>query len=245
MSIKEGLNLNNIPRHIAVIMDGNGRWAKQQGEIRSFGHHHGVSSVRDVVEGCVEVGVEYLTIYAFSTENWNRPELEINALMEILVTSLKNETPLLNENGISLNAIGDINKLPESCQNTLQEAIDETSHNKRMQLNIALSYSGRWDILNSVQTIVKDVLDGKLSQDEINEDLFSSYLSTAGMPDPELMIRTSGEMRISNYLLWQLAYTELYITPKLWPDFKKEDFFEAIGSYQNRERRFGKTGEQV
>ena len=245
MSFRDSLDLNKVPKHIAVIMDGNGRWARQQGEIRTFGHHHGVSSVRDLVEACVELGVKYLTIYAFSTENWNRPEIEINTLMEILVTSLRNETPMLNKNGISLNAIGDIDKLPEGCQKTLSEAIEETSSNKAMTLNIALSYSGRWDIVNSVKSIIRDVVDGKVKVDEINDDLFSSYLSTAGMPDPELMIRTSGEMRISYYMLWLLAYTELYITPKLWPDFKKEDFFEAIHSYQNRERRFGKTGDQV
>ena len=245
MSIKESLDTVNVPSHVAVIMDGNGRWAKQQGELRTFGHHHGVSSVREVVEGCVEVGVKYLTIYAFSTENWNRPEIEVMALMEILVASLKNETPLLNKNGIRLNAIGDIDKLPPTCRATLEEALHETSTNSNMTLNIALSYSGRWDIVNAVKSIVGDIKEGKMEVDEINDTLFSSYLSTAGMPDPELMIRTSGEMRISNYLLWQLAYTELYITSKLWPDFKKEDFFEAIRSYQNRERRFGKTGDQI
>ena len=226
-------------------MDGNGRWAKKQGEFRSFGHEHGVKSVRETVEGCVELGVKYLTLYAFSTENWNRPKEEIDALMNILVHSILNEMPTLSKNGIRLNAIGNLDTLPENCLKTLNDAIKSTSENKNLTLTLALSYSGRWDMLNAVKEIIKDVQNNTLDLDSLNDEKFSTYLSTVGLPDPELMIRTSGELRISNFLLWQLAYSELYITEVLWPDFRRKDLEEAIQNYQSRERRFGKTSEQV
>ena len=242
---KEDLLQKVIPSHIAVIMDGNGRWAKKAGEMRSFGHEQGVEAVRDVVEGCVEVGVKYLTLYAFSTENWNRPQEEVEALMGILVNSIVNEMETLNKNKIRLNSIGDLTKLPINCRGTLEEAIEETASNEAMTLTLALSYSGRWDIMSAVKSVSEDVMHGKIDIDDLNEELFSSYLSTSEMPDPELMIRTSGEVRISNFLLWQLAYSELYITEVLWPDFRKNHLFEAIYNYQHRERRFGKISEQL
>lgn len=239
------LENTNIPRHIAIIMDGNGRWAKKQGEFRAFGHEHGVKSVRDTVEACVEFGVEYLTLYAFSTENWNRPQEEIDALMNILVNSILSEMPTLMKNGIKLTAIGNTQTLPDNCKKTLQEAIDQTAGNSNLTLTLALSYSGRWDVLHAVKKIIEDTKNNTLDIESLNEEMFSEYLSTKGMPDPELMIRTSGEVRISNFLLWQLAYSELYITDVLWPDFRKEDLVKAINSYQARERRFGKTSEQI
>ena len=239
------IDKTNVPKHIAIIMDGNGRWAKQQGEFRSFGHEHGVKSVRDAVEACVEYGIQYLTLYAFSTENWNRPKEEIDALMSILVHSIVNEMPTLMQNGIKLNAIGNLASLPDNCVETLNKALEQTSENKELTLTLALSYSGRWDILEAVKKIVLDSKNNSLDISALDEDMFAKYLSTKEIPDPELMIRTSGEMRISNFLLWELAYTEIYITEILWPDFRKKHFYEAILDYQKRERRFGKTSEQI
>ena len=245
MSFKEKINSASLPKHIAIIMDGNGRWAKKQGEERIFGHHNGVTSVRETAEAAAEIGIEFLTLYAFSTENWNRPQEEVNALMELLVHTIGSETKTLNDNNICLHAIGDLNSLPEACYNELQEAIKNTSKNTRMTLVLALSYSSKWEILNAVKNVANQITSGQLKADEINESIFEKHLCTAGIPDPELMIRTSGEHRISNFLLWQLAYVEFYFTEKLWPDFRKEDLYEAIYDFQNRERRFGKTSEQL
>ncbi len=245
MSLKEKIDLSKLPSHIAIIMDGNGRWAQQKGEERVFGHQHGVEAVRDTVEGAAELGIKYLTLYAFSTENWNRPKEEIDALMSLLVKTINAETKTLNKNDIRLQAIGDLKSLPGDCYEELQDAMQKTASNKRMTLVLALSYSSRWEILNAVKELAEEVKNGKLSPSAIDEAAFSAKLCTAGMPEPELMIRTSGEHRISNYLLWQLAYAELYFTDTLWPDFRKEDLYEAIVDYQNRERRFGKTSEQV
>lgn len=245
MSSLKQIDKDRLPRHVAIIMDGNGRWAKEKGKLRVFGHQNGVTAVRDTVEGAVEAGIKYLTLYAFSTENWNRPKLEVMALMELLVATISKETRTLMENGVRLNAIGDLKSLPEKCYNELQVAIAKTSGNKACTLTLALSYSSRWEITQAARSLAADVSNGKLKPGDISEELFASYLNTAGMPDPELMIRTSGEYRISNYLLWQLAYSELYFTPKLWPDFRREDLFEAIIDYQKRERRFGMTSEQL
>jgi undecaprenyl diphosphate synthase len=231
----------NLPKHIAITMDGNGRWAKSKGKLRIFGHKNGVKSVRDTVEGAAEIGIEYLTLYAFSSENWNRPEREVNALMTLLVSAINKETKTLMDNNIRLSTIGDINKLPSKAQKELQEAIIKTKDNTRMTLVLALSYSGREEIINAVKNIIKD---GK-KPEEINEDTFQQYLTTKSVPDPELLIRTSGEYRISNFLLWQIAYSELYFTDTLWPDFRRADLYKAILNYQNRERRFGKTTEQL
>lgn len=244
MTTENSLN-DNIPNHVAIIMDGNGRWAKKQGEFRSFGHENGVKSVRQTAEACVELGIKYLTLYAFSTENWNRPKEEIEALMNILVNSIVSEMPTLMKNGIKLHAIGNLKSLPETCLETLEKAIEKTSINNQLVLTLALSYSGRWDMLNAVKEIIKDVNDNNLDLHTLDDKLFAKYLSTDGIPDPELMIRTSGEVRISNFMLWQLAYSEMYITEVLWPDFRKEDFYNAMKYYQSRERRFGKTSEQV
>ncbi len=226
-------------------MDGNGRWAKQQGEDRIFGHHEGVNSVREIVEAAAEIGIKYLTLYAFSTENWNRPKEEVDALMELLVATISLETPQLNKNGVKLEAIGNLKSLPEACYNELQESITATQHNTRLTLVLALSYSSKWELTEAVKEISKKVGSGKLKAEEISENTIAQFLCTKAYPDPELMIRTSGEHRISNFLLWQLAYAEFYFTDKLWPDFRKNDFYEAIISYQNRERRFGKTSEQL
>jgi undecaprenyl diphosphate synthase len=245
MDLKQSINKNNIPKHIAIVMDGNGRWAKQHGEDRIFGHHEGVNSVREIVEACGEIGVKYLTLYAFSTENWNRPKEEVDALMELLVSTISMETPNLNKKGVRLQAIGDIKSLPESCQNELQESIDITSNNNTVTLILALSYSSKWEITNAVQQIAKQVEAGKLKVSEITAKHIEQNLTTSKFPDPELMIRTSGEHRISNFLLWQLAYTEFYFTDILWPDFRKDEFFKAIISFQSRERRFGQTSEQI
>lgn len=244
-SFKDHIDFNNLPQHIAVIMDGNGRWAKKKGAMRIFGHKNAVQAVRDVTEGCGELGIKYLTLYAFSTENWSRPKAEVEGLMELLVNTLKQEIGTLMENQVKLMTIGDISHLPKDCQENLQWAIQKTSQNSGMILNLALSYSGRWEIIKAVQAIAERVKKGEISPEEINEKNFENYLKTSGIPDPELLIRTSGEMRISNFLLWQIAYTELYITPTLWPDFRKEHLYEAIWSYQKRERRFGKTSEQL
>jgi undecaprenyl diphosphate synthase len=245
MSLLQQIDKTKLPQHIAVIMDGNGRWAKEKGKLRVFGHQNGVKAVRDTVEGAVEAGISYLTLYAFSTENWNRPKFEVTALMELLVSTINRETKTLMENDVRLNAIGNLKALPPKCYQQLQEAINKTSGNKACTLTLALSYSSRWEIVEAVRKISEQVKQGLLNPEDINEEIFASQLTTAGIPDPELMIRTSGEHRISNYLLYQLAYSELYFTQKLWPDFRREDLFEAIIDYQKRERRFGMTGEQV
>jgi undecaprenyl diphosphate synthase len=244
-SLKEHIDFSNLPKHIAVIMDGNGRWAKKKGAMRIFGHRNAVQAVKDVTEGCGELGIKYLTLYAFSTENWNRPKAEIDGLMELLVSTLKQEIGTLMENQVKLATIGETSNLPPDCQKNLAWAIDQTKNNSGMILNLALSYSGRWEILKAINKMAEDVKEGKINPGEINESVFENYLQTSGIPDPELLIRTSGELRISNFLLWQIAYTELYITPTLWPDFRKEHLYEAIWSYQQRERRFGKTSEQL
>lgn len=245
MKLKEQLNLDNLPKHVAIIMDGNGRWAKEKGKLRIFGHNKGVESVRQVVEAAVEIGIPFLTLYAFSTENWKRPKLEVTALMEILVNAINKETKTLMKNGVRLNAIGDINQLPNSCSRLLRKAIEKTSANENCTLTLALSYSSRQEIVEATKTIAKRLADGEIKLEDINADLFASNLETANIPDPELMIRSSGEQRISNFLLWQLAYSELYFVDKLWPDFHKQDFYEAIIAYQKRERRFGLTSEQL
>lgn len=242
---KEQINTDQIPQHIAVIMDGNGRWAKEKGKFRIFGHENGVKAVREVSEGCAELGIKYLTLYAFSTENWNRPKVEVNALMTLLVKTIKKETATLVKNGIRLEAIGDRNTLPKDCRRELEEAIETTKDNSKMTLILALSYSAKWDIVNATRDIVKRAIDGEISEEEVNEDLINSSLTTHKYPHPELMIRTSGEHRISNFLLWEIAYSELYFTNVLWPDFRKEHLHDAIIDYQNRERRFGKTSEQI
>lgn len=245
MSLKAKINPENIPQHIAIIMDGNGRWAKQQGKIRTFGHKNGVTAVKEAVEVAAEMGVKFLTLYAFSTENWNRPKYEINALMELLVNTIHNETKTLEENNIRLLSIGNLEHLPKKCYNQLREAMKKTEHNKKMTLVLALSYSSREEILHAVKNIAEKVVKNEISIEAINESLFNSFLLTSEIPDPELLIRTSGEYRISNFLLWQIAYTELYFTNKLWPEFRKEDFYEALVSYQQRERRFGMIPEQL
>ena len=245
MGVQEQINPGKIPLHIAIIMDGNGRWAKQKGKLRVFGHQNAVKAVRDTTEGAAEIGVKYLTLYAFSTENWNRPKQEVDALMELLVHTISKERPTLNKNNIKLLAIGNLESLPKKCYRELIEAIEDTSKNTRMTLILALSYSSKWEITEAVKAIAKKVKIGEINADEISEQLISDNLNTKGIPDPELMIRTSGEFRISNYLLWQLAYAELYFTEKLWPDFRREDLYEAILDYQKRERRFGMVSEQL
>ena len=243
--LMQQIDRERLPKHIAIIMDGNGRWAKERGKQRLFGHQSAIQSVREVSEASAEVGVQYLTLYAFSTENWNRPLSEVSGLMSLLAQTIRNEVSTMNKNSIKLNAIGDLKSLPKSNYDQLMKAIDDTSHNTRMTLTLALSYSGRWDLIQATRHMAEDVAQGKLQPEAVNDAMISSYLSTAGMPDPELLIRTSGEERISNFLLWQLAYSELYFTPKYWPDFRKADLYEAILNYQHRERRFGKTSEQV
>lgn len=239
------INKDNLPQHIAIIMDGNGRWAKEKGKLRVFGHQNGVKAVRDTVESAAELGIKHLTLYAFSTENWNRPKFEVNALMELLVSTINKETKTLMDNNIRLNAIGDLEQLPSSCLRELKEAMKKTEGNTRMTLHLALSYSSRWEITNALKQIAQKVKNNELSPENINDAMIDEHLTTKGIPDPELLIRTSGEHRISNFLLWQIAYAELYFTDKLWPDFRKEDLYEAILDYQSRERRFGKTSEQV
>jgi undecaprenyl diphosphate synthase len=239
------LDKNNIPKHVAIIMDGNGRWAKKKGELRIFGHTNGVGSVREALSAAGEIGVKFLTLYAFSSENWRRPKEETSALMDLLVQSIYNELDDLNSNGVKLATIGDVEVLPKSCQIALKKAIESTKSNKKITLILALSYSSRREISLAVQKMAQKVMNRQLECTAINEDLISSYLSTADYPDPELLIRTSGENRVSNFLMWQLAYTELYFTKILWPDFKKKNFYKAIYDYQKRERRFGKTSEQL
>ena len=239
------IDKNRLPRHIAIIMDGNGRWAQEKGQDRLFGHFHGVESVRNIVEGASEIGIKYLTLYTFSTENWDRPEYEVTGLMELLVNTIRNEVPVLNKNNIRLHVIGDVDMLPALASKEMKEAIMETSHNTGLNLILALSYSSRWEIVNAVKNIVADVKEGKVDADCITQETFQQYLTTAAFPDPELMIRTGGEYRVSNFLLYQLAYAELYFTNVRWPDFRKENFYEAIIDYQHRERRFGKTSDQL
>ncbi len=245
MSALDQIDDSKLPKHIAIIMDGNGRWAKTQGKIRIFGHRNGVKAVREVTEACAEMGVSYLTLYAFSTENWARPQLEVNSLMNLLVDTIQDELPTLQKNNIRLQSIGDLEKLPVKTKNTLLEAIDQTKDNSQMTLVLALNYSGRWEISSAAQKLAEQTQRGEITPGEITEEVFATYLNTQNIPDPELLIRTSGEQRLSNFLLWQLAYAEFYFTPVLWPDFRKENLYEAIVDYQNRVRRFGKTDEQV
>lgn len=245
MSLLQNIDKQNLPKHVAIIMDGNGRWAQEKGEDRLFGHLHGVESVRNIVEGAAELGLGYLTLYAFSTENWKRPEDEVTGLMELLIDTIRKEVPTLNKNNIRLQVIGDVDMLPPNARKELMEALNETSVNTGLTLVMALSYSSRWELLNAVKNIAKDVKAGTLEPGNISQDIFEKYLATSEIPDPELMIRTSGEYRISNFLLYQLAYSELYFTQTLWPDFRKENLYEAIIDYQQRERRFGKTGKQI
>lgn len=244
-SLKAKIDLQQLPTHIAIIMDGNGRWAKEKGHDRLFGHYHGVESVRDVVEGCAELGIHYLTLYAFSTENWDRPAYEVTGLMELLVDTIKNEVETLNKNNIRLHVIGDMNMLPVNARREMNEALESTKTNSGLNLIMALSYSSRWELMHAVQHIARDVQAGLLHPDQITQETLPQYLTTSTYPDPELMIRTSGEYRISNFLLYQLAYAELYFTDVRWPDFRKENLYEAILNFQNRERRFGKTSEQL
>ena len=243
--LKSQIVSNNIPVHVAVVMDGNGRWAKQHGKPRVFGHKNGVKSIRDVSEAAAELGIKYLTLYAFSTENWNRPALEVNALMTLLVETIRKEVATLNKNNIRLQAIGDISRLPEKSRKALAKAIEDTAQNNMMTMVLALNYSSKWELTKAVIDIAKQVKENKLDLGSIDESVITRHLATKDIPDPELLIRTSGELRLSNFLLWQLAYSELYFTDTFWPDFNKEEFFKAIISYQSRERRFGKTSEQL
>lgn len=245
MDLKSQIDINRLPRHIAIIMDGNGRWAKKFGKPRVFGHKNGVTSVRETTEAAAEIGIEHLTLYAFSTENWNRPKLEVNALMSLLVDTLSKEINTLNENNIKLNAIGDLEKLPKRTYKALLKGIEDTKDNSRMTLHLALNYSSKWEIVTAIKNIATSIDNNELSIDDINEDHVGKHLSTVGIPDPELLIRTSGEHRISNFLLWQIAYTELYFTDLFWPEFRKDNLYEAILDYQRRERRFGKISEQL
>lgn len=245
MDILSQIDLKKSPRHIAIIMDGNGRWAKQQGEVRLFGHTSGVEAVREVLKGCVDLGVRYLTLYAFSTENWNRPKEEVDGLMNLMVETIANEVEELNTNNVRLRSIGDESKLPEACRNELNKAKQETSSNKQVDLILALNYSARWEIMHAVKNIAQKVERKEISAADIDEPFFESELALSNIPDPELLIRTSGEYRLSNFLLWQIAYAELYFTDKLWPDFSREDLYKAVLDYQGRERRFGKVSEQL
>lgn len=242
---KDKIDLAKLPEHVAIIMDGNGRWAQSHGRPRIFGHKNGVTAVKDVTEAAAELGIKFLTLYAFSTENWSRPRLEVDALMGLLVETVGKQLSTLQKNNIRLCTIGDISQLPAKTKKALEGAIEQTKNNSRMCLILALNYSARWEIVEATREIARKVREGVLSEKDINADVFSNHLSTAGIPDPSLMIRTSGEHRISNYLLWQSAYTELYFTNVLWPDFRKEDFYHAILDFQLRERRFGKTSDQL
>ncbi len=245
MELKSEIIPEKLPKHIAIIMDGNGRWAKQHGKPRVFGHRNGVKAVRETTEAAAELGVSYLTLYAFSTENWKRPKLEVGALMRLLVETLHKEINTLNKNNIKLQAIGDISLLPKETHSALLKGIENTKNNTRMTLILALNYSGKWDITQATQKLAKQVQEGAISPEEVDEERLAQSLSTSKIPDPELLIRTSGERRISNFLLWQLAYSELYFSPVFWPDFRKNQFYQAIIDYQNRERRFGKISEQL
>ncbi|MCS6979376.1 MAG: isoprenyl transferase [Flavobacteriales bacterium] len=245
MSGKEALDPERIPRHIAIIMDGNGRWATSRGLKRYLGHNKGVEAVREAVEGCVEIGVSYLTVFAFSTENWQRPKSEVDALMSLLVKSLHSEVPTMDRNGVRLSAFGDLDSLPSRARKNLEKAMEQTRHNQRLNFNLALSYSARWEILEAVRKIAEKVEAGMLRPSDISDDILRQNMASWPLPDPELLIRTSGEQRISNFLLWQIAYTELYFTPVLWPDFKRTHLFEAVAEFQRRQRRFGLTDEQI
>lgn len=245
MPLKDKIDTSRLPEHIAVIMDGNGRWAKKKGHLRIFGHQHGVRSVREITEGAAELGIKYLTLYAFSTENWNRPQTEVNALMGLLVKTIRKETPTLMKNNIRLATIGNRDQLPKNCLKELDEAIEATKDNDRMTLILALSYSSKWDIVNAVRQIAGSVADGQIDLKDIDEELITKTLTTGNFPHPELVVRTSGEQRISNFLLWEIAYSEFYFTDVLWPDFRKQHLYEALVDYQSRERRFGRTGEQI
>jgi len=239
------IDKTRLPKHIAIIMDGNGRWAQQRGEQRVFGHNNGVQAVRETAEAAAELGIKYITMYAFSTENWNRPKDEVDALMHLLVITISNEIKTLNDNNIRLRVIGNVNCLDTNVKKELEEAMEKTAGNTRMDLFLALSYSGRWEIVDAIKKIAKQVKDGKLDPNQINEMMVSEHMNAPDLPDPELMIRTSGEYRTSNFLMWQTAYTELFFSSKLWPDFRKDDLYEAIIDFQHRERRFGKTSEQI
>ncbi|MFN5418508.1 MAG: isoprenyl transferase [Flavobacteriia bacterium] len=245
MSTFSNIDLTNVPEHIAIIMDGNGRWAKKQGEMRLFGHSVGVESVRNTLKAAQKMGVKYLTLYAFSTENWNRPKEEVDGLMKLLVQSIANEVDELNESGVRMLSIGDDSQLPIEAQEELNAAKARTAHNDNINLVLALNYSSRWEITHAMKLIAEDIKLGKISAEDINDALISTYLTTKDIPDPELLIRTSGEHRISNFLLWQIAYTEFHFTEVLWPDFKDEDLYKAVLDYQSRERRFGQITEQL
>ncbi|TRX72314.1 isoprenyl transferase [Carboxylicivirga sp. M1479] len=245
MSLKDELIKDRLPKHVAIIMDGNGRWAKKRGNARVFGHKHGVTAVRETTETAAELGIEYLTLYAFSTENWNRPKTEVDALMSLLVSTISSETGTLMKNNVRLNTIGCKESLPKGVQKKLNDCIEKTSANSGLTLTLALSYSSRWEIIEAFKKVAQDVKDNQLDVDDIDADMVSNYMTTAGIPDPELMIRTSGEYRISNFLLWQLAYSELYFCDILWPDFRRDDLYRALLDFQGRERRFGKTGDQI
>ena len=245
MNLIDSIDHSNLPKHLAIIMDGNGRWAKQQGFLRAFGHENGTKSVKKTITTCAKLGIEYLTLYAFSTENWNRPKMEVEALMKILINSLKKELVTLQENNIRLNAIGNLDKLPKNAQKELLDVIDKTKNNTRLTLTLALSYGSREELVNAVRQISDKVKNNIISIDTIDDSIINEHLYTQNLPDVDLLIRTSGEHRISNFLLWQIAYAELYFTNVLWPDFKDQDLYEAIISYQKRERRFGKTSEQI
>jgi undecaprenyl diphosphate synthase len=245
MGYKEKIQIDRIPRHVAIIMDGNGRWAKRQGLARMFGHKQGVETVHRITEAAAELGISYMTLYAFSTENWNRPKEEVDALMALLVDTIAKETPTLMKNNIRLQTIGDLSRLPQTTRERFLACIQETSVNTGLTLVIALSYSARWELILAAQKIAQEVKDGNLLVEDINEEVVGGYLTTRDMPDPDLLIRTSGELRISNFLLWQLAYSELYFTDCLWPEFTTDEFYRAIVDYQGRERRFGKTSEQI
>lgn len=245
MTLKEKIDVSKLPQHVAIIMDGNGRWAMNQGNKRIFGHEHGVDAVRSVIEGVGEIGIKFLTLYAFSTENWSRPKEEVDGLMNLLIQAINEVTVTLKKEHVSLQAIGDFSSLPASVQEKLNWSIEELKDGDRLRIIVALSYSSRWEITEAVRNIAADVKAGKLETTSINRELIDQYLTTRGIPDPELLIRTGGETRISNFLLWQIAYSELYFTPILWPDFRKEDLFQAICDFQGRERRFGKTSQQV
>ena len=245
MTYKEQIDKSRMPRHVAIIMDGNGRWAKRQGLARMFGHQQGVQTVHDITVAAAEIGVEYLTLYTFSTENWNRPKEEVDALMTLLVDTIAKETPTLMQNNVRLLTIGDIDRLPENSRLKFEQCMQETAQNTGLKMVIALSYSARWEITRAMQEAVTKAIAGSLRPEDVNEELVSSYMTTRNMPDPDLLIRTSGELRLSNFLLWQLAYSELYFTDCLWPEFTPEEFYKAIVDYQHRERRFGKTSEQI
>lgn len=245
MNIKEQIDNTKIPQHVAIIMDGNGRWAKKKGKLRIFGHQNGVTAIREALEGAAEIGVKYLTVYAFSSENWNRPKKEVNALMELLVHTLNKEVPTFQKNNIRLNAIGNLDELPPKCHKKLKEAIDKTKDNSLCTLTLALSYGSRKEIIEASKAIIRAVQEENIDFEDLNEDIFNQHLFTHNLPDPDLLIRTGGEQRISNFMLWQMAYTELIFLDIMWPEFKREDLFMSILEYQHRERRFGKISEQL